>query len=1043
MQVSVSKFFRLFVNELLVIKSSLVFVGLNICLCIGSLTSLAAQHNDIPTQISLLEIKVLDANNLDSLSSSLSNALTQESDQLKKARLNLFLAIVEFKKGLIVQSENRLSELVDKPEKLDLYHLSKAILWFNYALYESQNYEEINPMVEQWYKVANPSQQDYELDRSIITTIDGLATSWNLNDKKSRFRAKELYEKGFDIIDSIPKLDARYVSQYSEAAKHHCQYLSVSGQEVEAIRVITPVIAYLRDEQAYDTEKLLDHYHNYGLAYTRIGDFEKANIYFDKCIEYVEANRENICEHNYAIKLLHKILVSLWSGNYQQGVDIGIKKLLPANCLDRYGVAMSHNNIAHCYVEMMRYDSALYHLNEAIKYASEPDTSYYFIGIPTRTKGFLFNYFAEYEKAREAAYEGWEYFKKIDHKKEFINCQAILGKAYLGLGQLDSSQYYLENTLDLLGFDRIDNYNNSPRNFGVEIVRSLIDYADLHDSLFLRNRNEQYLLKSNSVLNDVFEVIDYRISNINSDESVIAFLNIFNGLTEKCIQSDLRLFDLTGEEKYFFAGLNKADRHKSKLAIRNNLLMDRNLFADGSESIHENWKLYNEENRKIFNKLLTEKDSTAVKELKERQFLVKDKIDKLESELKENNTIYDAYVADLDYNEYRKKLGKDELDLLFFEGQEELFCFYISAEKTAFKMIPWTQADKESIVEISGRGGLQIDDPAINNLSRSLDPIMDEVSNYPSIKYLSIVPDGVLNLVPFELLSYRGTTLINSYICSYASSLRLKSNNNRATKGKGLACFVPSYDRSINNYDSDNDKNIYAALVRSGEYELPGAKAESEDIIGIYGGKEYIGKEAAESNFREVATDYSILHLAMHAYGDNTTPLNSKLVFTQDSKNGDEEDNYLHMHELVNLPVSADMVVLSACSTGTGKIEKGEGVLSLSKAFTAAGAASVVHSLWKVPDQATSRIMVDFYKNLKQGKRKDESLHLAKLAYLNDETIPLSQKTPYHWAGFVVTGDMSPIESSNIALWFWVAVAILLFGVLLLLTRKVAASRKS
>ena len=87
------------------------------------------------------------------------------------------------------------------------------------------------------------------------------------------------------------------------------------------------------------------------------------------------------------------------------------------------------------------------------------------------------------------------------------------------------------------------------------------------------------------------------------------------------------------------------------------------------------------------------------------------------------------------------------------------------------------------------------------------------------------------------------------------------------------------------------------------------------------------------------------------------------------------------------------MVVLSACSTGAGKVEKGEGVLSLSKAFTATGTASVIHSLWKVPDDASSYIMVEFYKNLRLGQRKDEALINAKTLYLEDESIPESQKT--------------------------------------------------
>jgi CHAT domain-containing protein len=127
------------------------------------------------------------------------------------------------------------------------------------------------------------------------------------------------------------------------------------------------------------------------------------------------------------------------------------------------------------------------------------------------------------------------------------------------------------------------------------------------------------------------------------------------------------------------------------------------------------------------------------------------------------------------------------------------------------------------------------------------------------------------------------------------------------------------------------------------------------------------------------------------------------------------------------------MVVLSACDTGVGKEEKGYGVKSLANGFFFAGAKSVVMSLWRVDDYSTSIIMKNYYQNLKEGQSKDDALKNAKLQYLEqveDEQL----KHPYYWAGFVVSGDVSPLGESDY--WVWILAGSALLGALLLFRNK-------
>ena len=141
------------------------------------------------------------------------------------------------------------------------------------------------------------------------------------------------------------------------------------------------------------------------------------------------------------------------------------------------------------------------------------------------------------------------------------------------------------------------------------------------------------------------------------------------------------------------------------------------------------------------------------------------------------------------------------------------------------------------------------------------------------------------------------------------------------------------------------------------------------------------------------------------------------------------EEEKLFISELYSLSLNADLAVLSACNTGVGNLKKGEGLINVSKAFTYAGVPSTITSLWKVPDKETSQIMVSFYEYLKSGEPKNKALQLAKLDYLNRVEDPFL-KHPFYWAGFVISGDISPIKTETNYEWL-IFILILLFIIIL------------
>jgi len=147
---------------------------------------------------------------------------------------------------------------------------------------------------------------------------------------------------------------------------------------------------------------------------------------------------------------------------------------------------------------------------------------------------------------------------------------------------------------------------------------------------------------------------------------------------------------------------------------------------------------------------------------------------------------------------------------------------------------------------------------------------------------------------------------------------------------------------------------------------------------------------------------YRIIHFATHGLLNSEHPLLSGLVFSLVDENGKPQDGFLRMHEIYNLQLPAELVVLSACQTALGEEIKGEGLVGLARGFMHAGARRVVASLWQVDDMATAQLMGYFYRGMLKG-------NLRPAAALRAAQIELSRSprwsSPYYWAGFVMQGE--------------------------------------
>ena len=171
----------------------------------------------------------------------------------------------------------------------------------------------------------------------------------------------------------------------------------------------------------------------------------------------------------------------------------------------------------------------------------------------------------------------------------------------------------------------------------------------------------------------------------------------------------------------------------------------------------------------------------------------------------------------------------------------------------------------------------------------------------------------------------------------------------------------------------------------------------------------------------------------MHGAIDEKNPLNSGLIF---SKKDSTDNNYLSGYDLYAMQLRTGLAVLSACNTGNGELRRGEGVMSLARAFAFAGCPSTVMSLWSIPDESTSKVMLSFYKNLKNGDSKDVALQKAKLEYL--QNCPPQYSLPNYWGATVIIGN---VEALDFKAWYQKPVAIglgivALFALLIFILRR-------
>jgi CHAT domain-containing protein/tetratricopeptide (TPR) repeat protein len=431
----------------------------------------------------------------------------------------------------------------------------------------------------------------------------------------------------------------------------------------------------------------------------------------------------------------------------------------------------------------------------------------------------------------------------------------------------------------------------------------------------------------------------------------------------------------------------------------------------------------------------------------------------LQAQIKTNSPRYAALTSPqpLKLAEIQKQvLDADTLLLQFALGPERSYLWAVSRDEVASFVLPKRDEIEaaarrfyESLIAFNEPSRTATREPQnAATASKTLDAaralsqmLLSHVATRLGTKRLLIVADGALQYVPFTALSKSATAyqplMVEHEVVSVPSSSSLAALRRelmgRKAAAKALALFADpvfsaadprlqrvraqTAQKTEAQIASNETRELEQPLTRSAREvgvatdalripRLPGTRREAAAITALVPVAER--KQALDFDAsRATATSdelgqYRVIHFATHGLLNSHHPELSGIVLSLVDAEGKPQDGFLRLHEIYNLRLPAELVVLSACQTGLGQEIKGEGLVGLTRGFMYAGAARVMASLWKVDDRATAELMKHFYQGMvKDGLRPAAALRAAQVAMWKQQR----WSEPYYWAAFVLQGE--------------------------------------
>jgi len=717
-------------------------------------------------------------------------------------------------------------------------------------------------------------------------------------------------------------------------------------------------------------------------AYEKLGSFDQALDNYTRSYAIYEEVGDPF---RMAESLLKSGSMLINLGNYPEALDQLEKSLeISRDIEDGIGISDALNQIGFVYLKMGDYSTALDKFNEAIEITKEQNDQWGLAGVYNNLAVMLQNA-GRTEKALDYYLNALSLYEKENDQHSVLICLLNIGTIYFDLKDYAKAENYHKRALDLsrdllikdLEANSLLNLANdqsitgkkdealSNYTTGYEIAKELNNpdlkwrfIAGMAENYESRNEYDKVVALNDTAL----AILDNLRNTLKRDEFKASFMAQERYVYEDIIDLLQFLHETNNTKGYDTLAFKYAEQSKSRV------LLD----------------------------LLTESDRSnpAGTDLRSESLINPEPLSLTEAKLlcPDKNTVILEYSV----------------------GDSSSCLWVITQSSHKLFRIPDSGTLQEQIETI--RFALQNPEEKVSDFFTNAGTFLYEKLLKPAEPYLSkksklvIIPDGILNYLPFEVLLTQNKVvlpgnkysdlpfLVKKFPVSYgqsASVLRslLADQSESTTAAKKLIAFGdPVYEDQDGNFEFH-----YSRLEFSGK--------EIENIESYFekaSSEVYVRDKATEQNVKKEGglTKFDYVHFATHGYIDEDEPDRSSLVLTQEPNTG--EDGFLRASEIFNLSLNADLVVLSACQTGLGKLIRGEGMVGLTRAFMYAGTPSIVVSLWSVSDNSTAVLMGEFYKNLIKNKlSKTDALRKAQLSLIKDP----EYAHPFYWAPFILIGD--------------------------------------
>jgi len=1016
-----------------------VFRFVFICIFTGAVSA----HSSILKGIGSTSADLLFKNSVECSFSDPAGKSYDDILKLNESLLN-YLMINDLKNALaVVEKINRKIAI----KKIDDNILSESTYLIGIYYLKEEGYSESAQYLTQCISLK---EKNSEVDNRYFKALYNLSVAYfQLGDltKFENYASKSL-ETGKKIFgDSNPDLAVSYFSQMTAYIELN-EYEKALTNSNSAINIIN------QNPGKVSPSIQAGIYVNVGVCYTRLGNFSKAKIYYDKAESiYTDFH---LSQDERFINLLDGVASTFSSLGltedadkyYNKGVSLAISSDSPYafNIINNYCMYLAKSK---------KVGKGEFILKEAlgrakVLYEKNPHD---YIEVLYFYANYLRDNKIDNEKAIRSYDQCLQYFK-VNKQDISLNYFVSVGYAQ-ALEESGEPEKALELIQSLLFHASSNNIpggldDNPPIDTLTPDINSLkllkLKYSLLWD-IYKKKGDRRTLVAASSTSELIISLLDRLRINISEEESRLILGDKFRDSYLFAIRDFNLLYSQTRDAHF----LEKAFEYSEKSKVAGLLASTRELKATQFD-IPLSTANYEMDLRKEISLINIRIADELIKKKPNEQLISRWKEGLLETTRKRDSLIrvfekeYPDYYA-IKYNtqmitlkEIPDLLGRDGNYINYVVSDTILYTFVVNRTNQHLFAIPIDSSFFNNIKHF--RGLLSMPSPSDNaalkfkefqQVGHSLYKILIEPIKSSLISdKIYISPDNILSYLPFETIpsssvshnaiNYRELSyLMNTYDISYTYSATFLSEyvNKEYEKSNKLIAFAPNYPEPIDIQKvlMSRQSSVFGVLN-----DLPYAREEAEFVTHLTGGKLFENNEAKESVFKNESGKYDIIHLSMHTLVNDKDPMRSTLIFSH--LNDTIEDGYLKTYEIYGIPLKAKMVVLSSCNTGSGLLISGEGILSLARGFIYSGSQSVVMSMWEIEDKSGTEIVEKFYQNLKKGYSKSASLKKARIDFL--KSADQLRSHPYFWATLVIYGNNDPLFYSKKTKIFFTVIGVVL-----------------